>query len=69
MRGKFEDLTKRHFGRLTVLGRDASKDSKRGAFWICRCECGEITSIAAAALKSGATQSCGCLNKEILSSQ
>lgn len=69
MRGKFEDLTKRHFGRLTVLGRDASKDSKRGAFWICRCECGKIKSIAAAALKSGATQSCGCLNKEILSSQ
>ena len=52
MRGKFEDLTKRHFGRLTVLGRDASKDSKRGAFWICRCECGKIKSIAAAALKS-----------------
>ena len=69
MRGKFEDLTKRHFGRLTVLGRDASKDSKRGAFWICRCECGKIKSIAAASLKSGATQSCGCLNKEILSSQ
>lgn len=69
MRGKFEDLTGKHFGRLTVLERDGGKDSKSGAFWICECECGKIKSIAAKALKSGATQSCGCLNKEVLSAQ
>lgn len=63
--GKFEDLTGRKFGRLTIIERDMSKDKKRGAFWICECECGNRKSVKASSLKNGSTQSCGCLNKDI----
>lgn len=66
VRGRFQDLTGQQFGRLKVIKRDTTKDSKR-TFWVCQCECGNIKSINAVALKSGATQSCGCLNKEIIS--
>lgn len=65
--GAFIDLTGKKFGRLTVVKRDMSIDSKRGAFWLCQCDCGKEKSISSSALRRGATQSCGCLNKEILS--
>jgi hypothetical protein len=65
--GKFIDLTGKKFGRLTVIKRDTSVDSKKGAFWLCRCDCGNEKSISSNALRNGATQSCGCLNKEIIS--
>lgn len=64
--GRFEDLTGQKFGRLTVLRRD-ERVHRAGAFWVCHCECGQEKSVSAAALKRGATQSCGCLNKEIIS--
>lgn len=58
---KFKDLKGMTFGRLTVLYRDtASKRTK----WICECKCGKIKSIQATHLLSGATQSCGCYQKE-----
>ena len=53
------DWTGRRFGRLVVL---AYVPSKR---WLCRCDCdGRTKIITASALRSGATQSCGCLAKE-----
>lgn len=66
MRGKFEDLTGQKFSRLKVIERDMSRGNKR-TFWICQCECGNIKSVDGTALKNGTTQSCGCLNKEIIS--
>lgn len=65
--GKFVDLTGMKFGRLTVIERDNSKDVKYGACWVCKCECGNYKTIAAHSLKNGSIQSCGCLNKEIIS--
>jgi hypothetical protein len=62
-----EDLTGKIFTRLTVIGLDENyekirKDSNRK--WICECECGKTKSIFGSSLRSGATKSCGCLNKE-----
>ena len=41
-----EDLTGKHFGRLTILGR-SDKRGSRGArtvpLWECQCDCGTIT--------------------------
>ena len=56
------------FGRLTVKERDLSKQIGHGtnAYWICECECGNITSVPTCSLKNGQTQSCGCLHKEQL---
>lgn len=59
------DLTGQKFGRLTVVERDWGVASKKGAFWKCLCSCGNQKTVSGAALKSGATQSCGCLNKDI----
>lgn len=58
---KMIDLTGQRFGRLTVLSRDISK--KRTS-WLCRCDCGNCVSAQSYHLRSGATQSCGCLHKE-----
>ena len=62
---KRQNLIDQTFGRLTVIEKDlqASKDHGR-AYWICKCDCGKIKSIAGISLKNGATQSCGCLRNE-----
>ena len=52
------DITGQTFSRLTVLGYAGKRR------WYCRCECGRIKKIYSYALKSGNTQSCGCLQKE-----
>lgn len=59
--GKLIDLTNRTFGMLTVITR--AEDIKRGRpMWLCRCECGNTTSVLSTALlKPNGTQSCGCL--------
>lgn len=58
-----EDLTNRQFGSLKVI-EFSHKDSHRNSYWKCQCECGNITIVAAAKLKSGHTKSCGCLKQE-----
>jgi len=57
-----ENLTGSVFHRLTVLSRDSSR--KRRPYWVCKCECGAMKSIAACELKSGKTKSCGCYDAE-----
>ncbi|GAE32435.1 AP2 domain-containing protein [Alkalihalobacillus hemicellulosilyticus] len=61
--GKALDLTGKKFGRLTVIKREGSNKHKQ-AIWKCLCECGNETMVVASKLKSGYTQSCGCLQKE-----
>ena len=65
---KFKDLTGLKFGRLTVIKLDHKKqrNDKRGTrcYWLCECDCGNITTVLTEALKSGHTKSCGCLGKE-----
>lgn len=56
-----DNLTNKRFGRLIVLHKD---ENRKGNYWICKCDCGNIKSICAKHLKSGDTQSCGCLQKE-----
>ena len=59
----------KQYGRLTVIQRDMTKPIGHGhsSYWICKCECGNIISVSLQSLTTGATQSCGCLKKEILS--
>lgn len=59
------------FGRLTVLrrGEDAiRKDGKRDTTWICQCSCENktIIQVRSCNLKSGKTNSCGCLRTETI---
>lgn len=58
-----DDLTGQRFGRLTVLKRDPDRTGQ--VFWHCKCDCGNEKSVSAYRLKSGRTQSCGCLSREV----
>ena len=65
IRGKtaFQDLAGSQFSRLTVL---PIREKRKGRpYWRCRCECGELIWARSDQLKSGNTQSCGCLNRDI----
>lgn len=59
-----ENLIGLKFGRLTVF-RPARK-KKNQTMWVCICDCGNKAVVAAGALKSANTKSCGCLNSEIV---
>lgn len=56
------NLTEQRFGRLTVLYRAPNRGKK--VCWHCRCDCGNEKDIPAASLRSGKSQSCGCLRIE-----
>ena len=58
LRLEYEDLSGRQFGDLTVLHRDM--DRKPKVYYICRCTCGEITSVRSDGLLTGRVHSCGC---------
>ena len=66
--GKFIDLTGKKFDRLTVISR--AKNTRNGVpQWLCLCSCHKYKIIRGGDLRSGATQSCGCLHKERLQSR
>ena len=62
---QLEDLTKKRFGKLLVKEQDKEKSKeKHNTYWKCLCDCGKECSVKASHLKSGATTSCGCVNKQ-----
>lgn len=62
--GTFIDLTRKQFGRLTVLG----KSHKIGNYWKwkCFCECGNECIVDGVSLREGRTRSCGALKKKVI---
>jgi hypothetical protein len=60
---RWEDLTDRKYGRLTVLGF-VKFDSSHHSFWLCECSCGNRSVVNKSALQDGRTRSCGCLYRE-----
>lgn len=53
------------FGRLTVIQEAEKPSATRNAYWICQCDCGNVTKpIFDSSLRLGRTKSCGCLHKE-----
>lgn len=66
-----KDITGERFGRWTVVRREGTNISPSGSHrstWLCRCDCGVTKILTVKALRSGDTQSCGCLQKERASS-
>jgi hypothetical protein len=61
---RIKDLTGRRFHKLVVEKLDYIHQ-KRGAYWICICDCGNKKSIIGARLSCGDIKSCGCLSKSI----
>lgn len=58
------DLTGDKYARLKVIG--FSHRAKK-AYWLCMCDCGTETVVRSDLLRSGQTQSCGCLKAERVS--
>lgn len=61
---KNNDIIGQKFGRLRILEVITKKEDKNRKYYKCKCECGNVVIIRADSLKSGKTQSCGCLQKE-----
>lgn len=57
------DITGQKFGRLTALHR-LHNYHKKGTYWLCVCECGNLKECFIGNLRSGAIKSCGCLHDE-----
>jgi len=51
------------FGRLTVI-RYTQSEPRQGPCYLCRCECGNEKEIRGSSLTHGATESCGCIQRE-----
>ena len=64
---QLKNLIGRSFGRWTVL--DAPEVGDRRRMWLCECSCGEVRRVRQDILKNGASKSCGCLAREVASSQ
>lgn len=58
-----KDLTGERFGRLVVIRESGRKN--RHVAWLCRCDCGVEVVVTSGNLRSGNTQSCGCLSREL----
>jgi hypothetical protein len=62
------NLIGERFGRL-VVKRSCGKDRKRNVLWFCRCDCGGFVRAPAYNLRKGTTQSCGCLQRELVAAR
>lgn len=64
-----KDISNLKYGRLTVIGLDYIEKNKWGSrtFWSCKCDCGREVIVRKDHLTGSYTKSCGCLEKENLS--
>jgi len=53
-----KDITGQMFNRLTVV---SFSHTDRESHWHCRCDCGTMTVVRGGRLRSGETESCGCV--------
>jgi hypothetical protein len=63
MNNRTKDLRSNVYGKLIPLYIDTER-TKRKAYWICQCKCGNIASIRSDQLQNGSCKSCGCIKKE-----
>lgn len=55
------DLTGKTFGSWKVIKRAKNRSkSDHHAYWLCKCECGRISTVRGSALVTGQSISCGC---------
>lgn len=59
-----QDMIGMSFGKLTIIGINKDKKSKRGIYLKCQCSCGNIVDVISVDLRNGKTQSCGCLKSK-----
>lgn len=60
------EIAGQRFGRLTAI-KPLKERKGQQIVWECLCDCGQRTNVVATSLNKGATRSCGCLNRELIS--
>jgi 5-methylcytosine-specific restriction endonuclease McrA len=60
LKKEFVDLTGRRYRKLLVVSRLGSMYPSRAVFWVCRCDCGNETTVTTTELNRGVARSCGC---------
>lgn len=65
---KVKDITGQKFTRLTVISRSDKTGPRKSSVWNCICDCGTSLTVPIGSLSSGNTRSCGCLQKDTVSS-
>jgi hypothetical protein len=60
---RIKDITGERFGRLIAIKRTGKKKNN-SQVWECKCDCGNICEVSSGTLRSGKTNSCGCLLNE-----
>jgi hypothetical protein len=59
------ELLGERFGRATAVALNPERTKWGQPRWDCRCDCGKMFVATTSALRSGHTQSCGCLKAEL----
>jgi hypothetical protein len=54
----YKDITGKKFGKLTAIEYKYTLNKR--SFWLCECDCGNITITCAGNLQNGHSTSCGC---------
>ena len=57
--GKIKDISGQKFGQLTAIEFVGVENNK--AIWLCKCDCGNECIVNHRYLRSGETESCGCI--------
>ena len=60
--GRKLELSGKRFGRLTVIRENGKKNGRTA--WLCKCDCGNYTTVQGSLLNTGKVISCGCFRKE-----
>ena len=63
---RVKDETGNVYGKLTVLEfAGIAIKSQKGAYWLCRCECGKEVVVVGKTLRTGQTKTCGCSQRAV----
>lgn len=58
------EMIGKKFGRLTVVEQDGERKAGRHPRWVCKCDCGNVVTKSAPALRQGREPSCGCAARD-----
>lgn len=56
------DIAGQKHNYLTVLQKTGRQTASKQYYWLCKCDCGNLTEVNVGNITSGRTKSCGCLN-------
>ena len=58
------DIQGQRFGHLIAIAATDKRSVEGTVVWLCQCDCGKSREVPLGPLRSGVTQSCGCLRGE-----